>query len=58
MAGARPNHQADRGSDPNHQGIWSPPRAGAAEEAHALATREEPGDDDPFIVLTETKFRL
>ena len=26
--GARPNHQADRGSDPNHQGIWSPPRAG------------------------------
>jgi hypothetical protein len=25
---ARPNHQADRGSDPNHRGIWSPPRAG------------------------------
>ena len=29
VAGARPNHQADRGSDPNHRGIWSPPpRAG------------------------------
>jgi hypothetical protein len=25
VAGARPNHQADRGSDPNHRGIWSPP---------------------------------
>jgi hypothetical protein len=23
VAGARSNHQADRGSDPNHQGIWS-----------------------------------
>ena len=23
-----PNHQADRGSDPNHRGIWSPPMAG------------------------------
>ena len=22
--GARPNHQADRGSDPNHWGIWRP----------------------------------
>ncbi len=28
VAGARPNHQADRGSHPNHRGIWSPPRAG------------------------------
>ena len=28
VAGARPNHQADRGSDPNHRGIWSPPMAG------------------------------
>jgi hypothetical protein len=27
VAGARPNHQADRGSDPNHRGIWSPPMA-------------------------------
>jgi hypothetical protein len=27
-AGARPNHQPFGGSDPNHQGIWSPPRAG------------------------------
>jgi hypothetical protein len=36
VAGARPNHQADRGSDPNHRGIWSPPRAGHG-------TREEPG---------------
>ena len=27
VACARPNHQADRGSDPNHRGIWSPPRA-------------------------------
>ena len=25
----KPNHQADRGSDPNHRGIWSPPRAGS-----------------------------
>jgi len=23
VVGARPNHQADRGSDPNHLGIWS-----------------------------------
>jgi hypothetical protein len=28
VAGARSNHQADRGSAPNHRGIWSPPRAG------------------------------
>ena len=28
VSGARPNHQADRGSDPNHRGIWSPPMAG------------------------------
>ncbi len=28
VAGARPNHQADRGSDPNHREIWSPPRSG------------------------------
>ena len=28
VAGARPIHQADRGSDPNHRGIWSPPRVG------------------------------
>jgi len=28
VAGARPNHQPIGGSDPNHQGIWSPPRAG------------------------------
>ena len=28
QAGARPNHQPIGGSDPNHQGIWSPPRAG------------------------------
>ena len=27
VTGARPNHQADRGSDPNHRGIWSPPMA-------------------------------
>jgi hypothetical protein len=31
----KPNHQPIGGSDPNHQGIWSPPRAGG--------TREEPG---------------
>jgi hypothetical protein len=24
----KPNHQTIGGSDPNHQGIWSPPRAG------------------------------
>jgi hypothetical protein len=24
----KPNHQPIGGSDPNHQGIWSPPRAG------------------------------
>ena len=24
----QPNHQPIGGSDPNHQGIWSPPRAG------------------------------
>ena len=28
VAGARSNHQPIGGSDPNHQGIWSPPRAG------------------------------
>jgi hypothetical protein len=28
VAGARPNQQPIGGSDPNHQGIWSPPRAG------------------------------
>jgi hypothetical protein len=28
LHGARPNHQPIGGSDPNHQGIWSPPRAG------------------------------
>jgi hypothetical protein len=28
VAGARPNHQPIGGSDANHQGIWSPPRAG------------------------------
>jgi hypothetical protein len=28
VAGARPNHQPIGGSDPNQQGIWSPPRAG------------------------------
>ena len=28
-------YQADRGSDPNHWGIWRPPRVGG--------TREEPG---------------
>ena len=27
VAGARPDHQPIGGSDPNHQGIWSPPRA-------------------------------
>ena len=25
---ARPNHKSIEGSDPNHQGIWSPPRTG------------------------------
>jgi hypothetical protein len=24
----KPNHQPIGGSDPNHQGIWSPPRVG------------------------------
>jgi hypothetical protein len=33
VAGARPNHQANRGSDPNHRGIWSPPMAGQSREA-------------------------
>ena len=28
VAGARPNHLSDRGSDPNHRRIWSPPSAG------------------------------
>jgi len=28
VPGAGSNYQADRGSDPNHRGIWSPPRAG------------------------------
>jgi len=32
VAGARPNHQADRGSDPNHRGIWSQPMAGLGPE--------------------------
>ena len=32
VAGARPNHQADRGSDPtgNHRGIWSRATQGGA----------------------------
>ena len=30
VAGARPDHQPIGGSDPNHQGIWSPPRAARA----------------------------
>jgi hypothetical protein len=34
VAGARSNHQADRGSDPNHRGIWSPPRAGVSHFVH------------------------
>jgi hypothetical protein len=28
VTGARPNHQSIGGSDPNHQGIWRPPRVG------------------------------
>ena len=44
VTGARPNHQADRGSDPNHRGIWSPPRAGLGPVRNPVdSPREEPG---------------
>ena len=38
VAGARPNHQDDRGSDPNHQGIWIPPRAGVEQRRRQVTS--------------------
>ena len=35
----KPNHQPIGGSDPNHQGIWSPPRAGQLNDEHRSAWR-------------------
>jgi hypothetical protein len=32
----KPNHQPIGGSDPNHQGIWSPPRAGLFKYKNAV----------------------